>query len=320
MELEDLVAEYRSVAIGPLILGEVRDVVRSLVRGYDPIVYGHVWRWQDGVEDLVQEFCLEVLIRQGQLDYALLVAADRQHFRRLLARQVRHLLARRRRRTIVDNLLDRARKIVSSPPFRLVAHRSRWSYTMGERPIEPGTASAEDLGRAVARLAALPVARASPSERAQAVYSTASLRALLETVAQELPYAVTVADLDRILTALLTSWLPRFLEEAEDGWARPGAPEATAEDRAIAGDIAGSIAARCTEVQWQVLGLKLRGVSDREVGRRLGLSRPTVAERKVEAVKLLAESVSDLSETVCALVVERLVEHVVDLGGGADET
>ena len=93
MTLSELVEEYRRVGMGPRIYSETRRIVRAVVRSYDPKVYGGASSWEEAVEDLVQEFGLEVLVGQGQLDYAMTVAADLEHFQRLLARQLRHLLA-----------------------------------------------------------------------------------------------------------------------------------------------------------------------------------------------------------------------------------
>jgi DNA-directed RNA polymerase specialized sigma24 family protein len=304
--LAPLVAEYRSEVMGRLLLREVREIVRSVVRGYDPIVYGRVWRWQEGVEDLVQDFCVDVLIGQGQIDYALAVAADLQHFRRLLALQLRHHLARRRRRTIVDNILERCKTLVTEPPFRLVASAPAWSYTVAGKRVESGIPSAARLREVAASLAGVPTIKSNPTVRAPVVYSTEVLVELLERVAAALPHPVTVADLDRILSFLLTSWLPRFLEQGERGDLRPAADDLSVEERAIVAEVSASIAESCTGIARVVLRHKLAGVSDREIGRQLGISRPTVAKHKHRLFRRLERDLAPLSEEMRVAVIDSL--------------
>jgi hypothetical protein len=294
------------VVIGGLLLREVRQIVRSVVRGYDPLVYGKVWRWDEGIDDLVQDFCGEVLIEQGQLDYALVVAADLEHFRRLLARQLRHHLARRRQRTIVDNVLERCKSLVSAPPFRLVTRAPSWSYTLEGRDVESGRSSVATLRKVAAPLAGAATIRSNPTVRAPVVYSADVLTELLRSVANALPHAVTVADLDSIFSFLLTCWLPRFLEQGEGEACRPAVKDLSVEERTIVTEVAESILASCSRIAREVLRLKIVGASDREIGRQLGMSRPTVAKHKQRLFARLEHALTPLSETMRVAVIDIL--------------
>jgi len=314
--LDELVDEYRRVGIGPRILGQVREVVRAVARGYDPAIYGSSASWDESLDDLVQEFGLEVLVGQGQLDYAMLMATDHQHFRRLLARQVRYLLARRRRRTIVDNLIDRAHKMADAPPFRLLGHRSQWCYTLLGKEVAPGRVSEAAARTVAARLAEVPTIRAEPTQRAPAAYSEASLRAILTEVAAAAPCAVAAGDLDRVFSLLLTSWLPSFLKEAEATVANAAAPGFSAEDLAIVEETTVAILSSCAHEHLQVLRLKIGGLSDERIGGRLGLSRPTVSKRKREAMARLEEGLAELSPELRLAVLDQLGARLEDLDGG----
>ena len=289
-----------------MLLREVRRVVRSVVRGYDPLVYGKVWRWEEGVDDLVQDFCVEVLIEQGQLDYALVVAADLEHFRRLLARQLRHHLARRRQRTVVDNVLERCKALVAAAPFRVVSRAPGWSYTLEDKDVAPGRPAVAALRKVAAALSGAATIRSNPTVRAPVIYSTDVLVGLLRSVASELPCPVTVTDLDWIFSFLLTSWLPRFLEQGEGEAFRPAVDELSVEERAIVEQVAGSIVAGCSGTAREVLRLKILGVSDREIGRRLGMSRPTVAKHKQRLFVRLERVLAPLSERMRASVIDML--------------
>ena len=319
MTLAELVDEYRQVGIGPRILGQVREIVRAVARGYDPAVYAGCASWDDGLDDLVQEFGLEVLVGQGQLDYAMLVATDHQHFRRLLARQVRYLLARRRRRTIVDNLIDRAHRLANAPPFRLIGDRSHWCYTLLGKDVEPGRVSDAAARTVAARLAEVPTIRAEPALRAPVVYSEASLRTILAEVAAAAPCAVAAGDLDRVFGLLLTSWLPSFLKEAEATVANAPAHGLDAEELAIVEETTMAILNGCSDAHRQVLRLKIEGLSDDGVAGALGLSRPTVSKRKQEAMARLEPGLAGLAPELRLAVLDRLGVRLAASEGGTRE-
>lgn len=316
MTLAELVDEYRQVGIGPRILGQVREVVRAVTRGYDPSIYGASAGWDEGLDDLVQEFGLEVLVGQGQLDYAILMATDHQHFRRLLARQVRYLLARRRRRTIVDNLIDRAHRLAATPPFRLLGQRSQWSYTLVGKEVVAGRVSEAAARSVAARFAELPIIRAEPMLRAPAVYSEASLRTILAELAAAVPCAVGAGDLDRVLSLLLTSWLPCFLKEAEATVANAAAEGMSAEDLAIVEEATMAILSGCERGQLEVLRLKLAGHSDEHIAETLGLSRPTISKRKRAAMGRLEQGLSGLDQPLRLAVLDQLGMRLEAPAGG----
>lgn len=310
-ELDSLVREYEAVGIGPVILQEVREVIRSVVRGYDPVVYGQVSSWELGLEDLAQEFGVDVLVAQGQLEYAITVAGDRLHFRRLMARQVRYLLARRRRRTIVDNLLDRAKKRVAEPPFRLLAWRSEWSYTLEHKDVAPGRVSQAERRSLAFALSHLPVIRAQPRRRAPTVYAEDTLEEILGTVAASVSCAVRVADLDGILGLMLTPWVPSFVKDGGGALARARAAGLDAEQLAIASQVAQRVMGGCPPDHHEVLRLKLAGASDREVAEELALSRPTASKRKRQAMDVLERELSGLDPELRMAVMDALGTELV---------
>ncbi len=306
VNLGELVAEYQTEGIGPLILREVREVVGAVVRGYDPMVYGQVASWDLGLDDLVQEFGLDVLVGQGQLDYAMLVASDRVHFRRLLARQVRFLLARRRRRTIIDNLLDRAHRRVETAPFRLLGGRGEWSYTLADKEVVPGTVSEAGARSIACGLTDVPTNRCEPRLRAPVLYNEESLGEILKRIAASSQCAVAVSDLDRVFSLLLTSWVPSFLKDGEAAVGRAQAQGLDAEEQMIAHEVTDWILKTHGDGSRELLRLKLEGCSDREIGHSLGLSRPTVAKRKRRLMKDLEHSLTGLHDGLRRAILDRL--------------
>lgn len=115
--LDELTAEAQRELIGRLWLAEVREACREVSRRFDAVVYAVVERAWTGseIEELVQDVTAEQLLRQGQLCYILDVAVSVEEARRLLRHQVRRALIRRRRRTVVDQLLARVRRFLKDP-------------------------------------------------------------------------------------------------------------------------------------------------------------------------------------------------------------
>jgi len=297
MTLEEARAEYERETIGPLIHGELVTLVRRTVRRYDPRVYAGVADWSDGIDDLVQEVVVERLLREGQLAYAMTVAVDDAHWRRLMVRQIRRSLARRRERTVVDNLLDRADVILAQPPFISWAVGAVTAYGIGDRPREGRRPTDGELRRAIAAAAGTPITIAHGTERAPVVYSTAALEALLAKVAGALPCRFTKNDLDRIFRALLTQWLASDLVDIEGVLQLPS-ESLTPEESAEVNDIVTRILRATSHEGRTILRGKLEGLSDHDLADRLGLSRPTVALRKRGLLATIAVELEDAQPRV----------------------
>jgi hypothetical protein len=69
--------------------------------------------WDDAEQDVVQSVVLDLLLAEGQLDYLMATAVEFSDFQNILTFQVRRYLARQRRRTVIDNLLDRAKEVLT---------------------------------------------------------------------------------------------------------------------------------------------------------------------------------------------------------------
>ena len=113
MSIADLRTEYEREVIGLAILAEVRRACSFRPRRYPPTVYARSATWNDdAIDDLVQDVITHRLLGERQLAYLFDVGRTIDAWRALLDRQVRIALARRRVRTVVDNLLDRAKRLL----------------------------------------------------------------------------------------------------------------------------------------------------------------------------------------------------------------
>ncbi len=288
--LEDLRAEYETNRIGPLILGEVERAVRGIVPRYDPMIYAGSASWDDAEEDVVQGVVTDLLLGEGQLDYIMATALTLDDVRNLLRFQVRRYLARNRRRTVVDNLLDRAKEVLRAPPYVEVA-LGRFGLPGRADPRPPTEAEL----RAAARAAAL-VPRLPPSggERAPSVYSAEAFAVLMQAVVAALPMGVSLSELGKILEHILTDWLASLLYDLEEGWDQVAEP-LDPQEQALSRRAAEEVIERCPPEQLLILRRKLEGVSDEEIARELGVSRPTVHARKRAAFGTLKDILGGLS-------------------------
>ena len=298
MTWEEIVAEVRADGIGQAVLTVVRRLCRQIARRYPPTIYAGTAKWDDSViEDLVQDVIVERLLGEHQLDYIMAVAQSTSEFERLVTQQIKRCLARRRRRTIADNLIERSREILGQPPFEEVEGASPPRYRLAGKLTEARDPSATELrvaavgARAVPR-DALGVAR----ERAPRVFTTEALRALLVGVAAALPTSVSIRTLDEIFRLLLTDLIPSDLEDTDIAEQVPPAVERDPAAIAVLHSVVARLLGRLTDDQKVILKLKAADVADREVATVIGVSRPTLADRKHEIFELIRSETIDMDE------------------------
>lgn len=314
VSLEQLREEYRTGRIGRLILDEVTRVVLQVVRSYDPQIYGGAASWEDAGEDIVQAVVVDLLLGEGQLDYIMATAARMEDWTRLLRFQVKRYLARQRRRSVIDNLLDRAKPLLGEASFQDLSSPRR--YRLADANLEDRPATDAELSAAARSAALIPRTPFTAGERAPVVYSEANLRRLLVAVAGSLPVPFTLSDLGKILEMVLTDWVASFLYEIDE----PQEPEITLspDDEVMASYAAEQILQRCSQEQLLVLRRKLENVSDEAIARELGVSRPTVHARKTEAWELLREILDGLPEPTQSAAIDLVSIRLVTTPTGGE--
>ncbi|MGH3915593.1 MAG: hypothetical protein ACRDTC_19630 [Pseudonocardiaceae bacterium] len=278
--LDELTAEARRARIGPLWLAEVRRACREVSRRFDAAIYAVVERsWTSSeIEELVQDVTVEQLLRQGQLRYLLDVAASVDDVRRLLRHQVRRALVRRRRRTVVDQLLIRIKRFLEGPGWERLpgVGADRWRPSGSEWSAQPPTESG--LRSAVAAVRMLPKSLGT-GEHAPAVYRSEMLSRLIDLAFTAAGTSLSIDDFGTILREVLTSWVPVVLDHSEE----PDVPGAESADLAL--DLEETVTAvldALNDTDRTVLRIKLAGAPDSELATALRVSRPTAAKRKSE--------------------------------------
>jgi hypothetical protein len=294
----EILAEFRAAGIGPVILGVIRQLCAQTARRYPPAIYANSASWDDAaVADLVQDVIVERLLGEHQLDYIVATAHSISEFERLVTQQIKRCLTRRRRRTIADNMIDRSREILGQPPFAQVQGVSPIRYQLAGRVTDTRDPSATEL-----RAAAL-VARAVPRDapgvarqRAPRVYTTEALRALLEGVVRTLPTSVSVRTLDDIFRLLLTDLIPSDLDEGDVDEDVQAAAEGDPVGSVVLQSVVERLIGRLTDDQKVILKMKAADVADGEVATVIGVSRPTLADRKHKIFELIRSETTDLDD------------------------
>ena len=323
MTLPELRAEHESVTIGPRIWELVFELTRSVSRRYPTSVYNNGGAWTDeSVTDLAQEVVLERLPGEAQLQFLFDQAVDLESWRRLLTLQVRRTLSRRRKKTVIDRLLSRVRRLGQKPPFRVETFGAKvWILSDS---AEGDFVDLTDAG--VSRLASsvrhIPQLVVDPQRsRASMVYRTSDLRDLLRIVVGEIG-AVSEGDLARILELLLTSWVPTFLEDTEQMLERDSEITGPVESLEISEmrSVMSTFVARLSEADQQILLSKSQGVSDAEIARSLGRSRPWVAQRKQAVLdRVGSEVMRDFDDGLQMDAMEMLLIVISDSLAGDDD-
>lgn len=294
VNLRTLRSEYESVTLGAAWLREIRQLVRAVTASYPPGPYAHGIAWADEYDDVVQDVIVERLLNERQLEYIMDVAVSLDDVRRLLRRQIRITLAHRRRRTVVDQLLARSRRLLREPLFQALPGRRPPAWTLaGKEPLERAPQPAE-LRLAERRIRSIPTIVGRGGERASTVYRTDDLRELLRVVADTLPTAVRLRDLDNVLREVLTPHLLSILDSGDATHvASPDQPAGEEYDVVVA---VNALVREIRGDQRTLIAAKLSGASDSDIAASLHISRPTVAKRRNEAFKSIERQFAHLDE------------------------
>jgi len=298
VSFRELVREYERELIGPVVLGEVRRVCSLRARRYPPAVYARSQVWDEqSMDDLVQDVVVDRLLGERQIDYLFDVARTVDAWRALLDRQVRVVLARRRVRTVVDNLLDRARRmlggwgsVVRSTALGHVVYSFSGSGAQYEPLDDRRVRQVGELVRVVRRR--LP----GRGDRAPVVYGGRELEAVLGCVLDAVPGGVSVRDLGRVFGFVLTDWVPAVLEHDEGTAAAAPAVVMDPSEVVVIRTTAAELLAGMSGEEMTIVRGRLAGLPDADVAREVGLSRPTLIKRRRVLLDRLRQAAEGLSE------------------------
>ena len=319
MKLEFLRKEFEREVIGPAILQEVYRACHARARKYPPSIYGgsHAWD-EDAINDLAQDVIVDRLLGENQLDYLFDMSRTVKDWRALLDRQIRITLARRRVRTVVDNMLDRARRVLRGDDNVAISKFGRWTvFKLVESTQDYQPLTDEQIRSIVEKVRVIPRQPPSQSDRAPSVYGKRYFQTLLYIVLEEATGGVTVRDLGMVFEKVFTDWVPAVLELSEEiPHSEFDAPDTGPEVR----EAAEKIIAKMTKEDAIIIRGRLAGLPDVEVAPLLGISRPTLIKRRnILFNKIIRPIADDLDEKGQDALIERVAMAALEKAG-ADGT
>ncbi len=293
MTFDDLRAEYVQQGIGDLIYGLVIELSGAICRKYPEAVYNAGLAWDEhSVADLAQEVALNRLLGEGQLDYIFTEARNVESIRKLITRQIKRELHRRRPTTPIDRLLSRIEALVTSgdlervpgatPTYRPIGSTAAWT------PITPKQET--DAANAAVGIPIL-YSRVDATRESQ-IYTTPALRQALAAFFTVAP-VLTEQELRKILEKVLTPWTPTSLVPIETTHEIQDDPMSTTTLTEIE-DAASAWVGRLSLEECWVYYYRSLDLPDGATAAKIGKSRPTVINIKQRVLEsagseLLAE-------------------------------
>lgn len=315
MSFAELRRECDRDGIGPLFWDLLVAVTRRLARKYPANTYNNGEEWSDeAFRDLAMEVTLERLLGENQLAYVLDLATDEDSLARLLAFQIRRGLARRRSITVVDRVLKRIKDLVERGDLEGVALRNGEYITATDAEGLPPTLDEAQVRSAVAVVAAVPRLPSNPTgKRESKVYNAEDLRTIVQLTVDR-HNGISLSDVRRILEIVLTAWLPTILRQGEEEHLSRSSPEIELQ-RSHMATLIDSTIGQLEEIHRIVLLGKSQDVSDGELARTTGRSRPWIANRKSEVLAIVEHHlISQLPDELHGEATRTLLDELSSLG------
>lgn len=319
MSYDELRRQCRREGIGPLFWELLLAVCSRVARKYPPAHYNNSEAWsEESIRDLAQDVALQRLLSESQLEYVLDLATDEDSLARLLAFQVRRVLSHRRSTTVVDRLLKRVDEELEDDAYETEQLGSDRFVRSRSIARDPRSLTDAEVRRAVGLIGHVPRIPSNPSGvRESKVYNGENLRLLLREILDEFG-GILISDLRTILEIALTAWLPTVLREGEENYRSHLTPEIELSRTAMP-TLIDNVIAQFDDAHREVLLGKSQDTSDGELARRMGRSRPWVADRKSEVLAIVERQlVAELPEELHGEATRALLEELARLDDGAD--
>jgi hypothetical protein len=314
--MEDVLAEYESCRIGPVIVAKTTAAARRLTRRYPAAVYSPNRRsWSpDAIEELVHDFVTDDLHLARQIDYLVLQTSERR-FEALLTTRLRWYIFDRGARTHADRLRDRSRRVLEGPGFRRRAAGRDVLYSPADREVARRRPTDQEIAAAMAAVRRVPRVESHATERLSPVYTHERLTQALELIADCLPCEFTSWDVHRIFREVLT-WTGTATVDIGDDDSMRSARAIGGQDEMVVRETVRQLLAKLDDRQRRLLSLKLRETSDELIGHELGVSRQTIAKWKLPVFAIVGQELEGMSHELQEAALVRLGD-VID-GGSVD--
>jgi len=258
---------------------------RQVAVKYHVDQYNNGLPWNEmSISDLAQDVYVENLLspKNNQLAYIMVEAQTHASIEALLVVQIKRVLRLRRGRNSIDRLIGRIRKLAEQGEIAVEkVGKLRW-YSKPESIVASHeNLSPTDLVRAAEIARQVPVIWSSTtSERDTMFYAKPQLRRVLELLLSE-HSPIEEKDLRTIFEIILTPFLPASLLPVEENTMTNLQSYV---DHPLAGmeGVISEFVDALDPNSLKVMVCKSQGISDAEIAKFIGRSRPTVAKHKEE--------------------------------------
>lgn len=332
--LGDLADEFRSEGLGPLLQARTKRIAVQVLKRYPARVYARAGDWdEEAVREVIQDVFVQLL--DGQLAAIFDFAKSPAGVDYALREVVRDVLAWRRQRTVIDNLIDRAREAAASPPYAIHGEGAQLRIGLEGMPAVGGALTDDEVRAAAQRVVIVPRMPARTIERAPRIYTAEGLHGVLSGAVRGAGRPVGLTDLRRILEMALTHLAVselQYIDDRSDDYEAQGGiadrdqaspvaagmaePLLEPSKAALASQLANTMIERFSPEQRTVVRLKFAGASDTDVAKELGMSRPTAANRKEEAYEILRTHLGDLEEDEVTATIDVLLTRLAGASDG----
>ena len=309
-EFAALVEEYRISLMGTLIYGFIYDIVKGNLRRNGK-------SGEDEVDDAVQEFIEgDLLINQGdQLRWIFENAMNLAALQKMTRFRFRKHRARISVRTVSGNLWKRSQAVLREAPFvTQEIGRGDFLYRLLGVTVDDIQVTPTSVIRAVILARRVPRLISSATERNPKLYDSKGLNALLEIFLAEVKGPANNKDLQDFFKNLLTPWKEPGLISIEENKDMP--TEISSEDEVMVLAVVELLRTDLGSEGCLIFGLKFANIPDRSLATRLGMSRPTAADRKDKVFEKISERLEGLDKKIQEAILSELYLQVVSVGIG----
>ena len=322
----DLYEEFDDEVIGTKIIDFIARLVERTSRSFGNIdLYNNGKVWDRSTrEDLLQEVVETQLLARHQLEFVFSRPVNGlpslSGLEKRMTQVIKRTLIERRRSLalIEDRLVQRVKRMAKTTDFEIRTFAKVDYVGKRNRDFKPRSRSKDELRRLADLLADIPrIPEKEQNSRQSIGFGAGELRVAIDRVLVNVD-SISLIDLREIFILLFTSVRPStlLLEEDFDMQETVVAAIGTA-SRADIDHLLAPVLDRVTVEQATILIGKTQQISDENLAETLGISRPTLANRRKVVTESLGEALKGLSGAEVDVAYELFRDRLIDIADSA---
>lgn len=318
-EFSLLKQEYEAEVYGRRLHALLIELCGNVSRSFKIDVYNENQNWDaDAIANLANDVIEQQLLHPSrqQLVYIFKTAESLESVRRLLVLQIKRTLGSRRVKGPVDRLLLRVAGLADAGEINCENTPTGPIYRRKSEELHKPYAqlSKQQIRLCADSVRTIPVLfQRTDAVRQSQIYTKENLRTVVD-LALNWGNAVSSADFRQIFENLLTPWAPTKLIPIENDSASGHSELDSPMEDGIVMKACVEFAQALSGEERLVLAYKFQDISDQVVADALGVSRPTVINRKKDVFsRLRVELLEEIPETDYEMAVRIVADRCVAL-------